>query len=106
VSGPDNIISQVVQAAQSVFKVKKILLFGSRVAGTNLPDSDYDFLIVADTLLSPGARIDAIRKQLLHLTIPLDIIVVSPDEYNKLVTWSSSIVSEAATTGEVLFEAA
>ena len=86
----DNVIVDVVRAARSALDVRKVLLFGSRATGLSGPDSDYDFLIVAETSLSPGSRIDVVRKKLLHLTAPLDIIVVRPDEFQRLLGWSTA----------------
>lgn len=102
----DPVISALLEAAMGALDVELILLFGSRASGTQKPDSDYDILIVARTDLPPPQRIDAVRMRLLHLQSPLDIIVVTPEEFAALKQWKSTVVSEAARTGAVLYEAA
>jgi len=100
------VLDDIVAAARAAFPVHRVYLFGSRVTGRSAPDSDFDVLVVATTNLAPLDRVDAIRRRLLHLAVSLDIIVVTQDEFARLVGWRSSVVYSAVATGEVLYAAA
>ncbi|MBM4370994.1 MAG: nucleotidyltransferase domain-containing protein [Deltaproteobacteria bacterium] len=102
----ESVTAEVVRAARQTLEVRRILLFGSRAAGTAAADSDHDFLIVADSDLSPNDRIDLVRSRLLHVREPLDIFVVTPEEFERLRSWTSTVIHEASVTGKVVYEAA
>jgi len=86
--------------------VERVILFGSRAEGNHQSDSDYDLLIVAASDLSPTRRIAAVRKLLLDVREPLDILVVTPEEYARVSTWKSSVSYRARQKGRVVYEAA
>ncbi len=85
---------------------QKILLFGSRVHGETRPDSDYDVLILVESDLSPAKRAAPLYLALRDLDHAVDLVVVTPDEYERNARWKSSIVHTAESEGESLYEAA
>jgi predicted nucleotidyltransferase len=103
----DGMAETIVQRVLGVFpKARKVLLFGSRATGSAAPDSDYDLLVVARTDLSPARRGAAVRLALRGIDASFDVLVVTPEEYDRLVRWKSSVVYRAATEGKVLHDAA
>ena len=102
----DLVINALLDRLPGLFRVQKVILFGSRAEGTADAESDYDFLIVAETDLRPAERGAAVRGLLMDIGAPMDFIVTTPEEYEKLVTWRSSVIHTAATRGKVLYEAA
>ena len=100
------IIQRIIDQVVKVMDVEEIILFGSRAAETASVSSDYDILVVARTDLRPFQRIDIIRKGLLDLVVPLDILVVTPSEYQRFLNWKSSVVWDASRNGIVIYEAA
>ncbi len=100
------IIQRIIDQVVKVMDVEEIILFGSRAAETASVSSDYDILVVARTDLRPSQRIDLIRKGLLDLVVPLDILVVTPSEYQRFSNWKSSVVWDASRNGIVIYEAA
>ena len=101
------IATAIVQRVLRVFpNADRVLLFGSRATGRAAPDSDYDLLVVASTDLTPARRGAALRLGLRGLSGSFDVLVVTPEEYARLVTWKSSVVYRAAHEGTVLHEAA
>jgi uncharacterized protein len=101
-----SVVDEVVKAAREVLDVVQVILFGSRSDGSASEESDHDFLIVARSDLRPNERTDLVRLRLLHVREPMDIIVVTPEEFERLRCWTSSIVHEAAENGKLLYEAA
>lgn len=87
------------------FPVEMILLFGSRARGDERPDSDWDFLVVMPTDLRPLQRTLAVRRVVRQLPnvrgVPIDILVLTPEEMRRGFPLAKEIISE----GEVLFHA-
>jgi predicted nucleotidyltransferase len=70
---------------QKNIEVVKIVLFGSRAKGTYTKDSDWDFLVVIEKELSFNEKwdiIDKIKRKLVKLKIPNDIIVNSAKNFD------------------------
>ena len=85
---------------------RQILLFGSHARGTADAGSDYDLLVVTPTALHPAERVAAILRELWGLTGPFDVLVVTPEELERLRSWTSTVVYRALREGQVLHEAA
>jgi len=74
------------------------------VKGTAGPDSDADVLVVMPV---PGSRREAataIDVALIGIDLPVDIIVVTPDDVARNRDLTGSVVHEALTEGKVLYE--
>ena len=97
----------IVERILSIYPgTRKIVLFGSHVHGGARADSDYDVMVMVDSDLSPAKRAAPLHLALRDLGHAFDLIVVTPDEFERNVAWRSSIVHIAATEGEALYEAA
>lgn len=77
------IVESIVKQIAETYRPQKIILFGSYACGTQTNDSDIDLLIVKDTQEDFLTRIRNVRKNLL-CPLPLDILVYTTDEINKL----------------------
>jgi predicted nucleotidyltransferase len=99
-------IRQAVERIATRFHPDKIILFGSRARGQGGPDSDADLLIVM--------RVDGSKRQqavqmdlaLEGIPIPIDLIVVTPEEVEKYRDAIGTIIREAVREGKVLYERA
>ena len=96
----------VARVLEAFPQATKILLFGSRARETHSPESDYDLLIVTDTPLRPPQRAAKLSAHLWGFGAPVDAVVVTPTELERLRTWRSSVVYRALRDGAVLHEAA
>jgi uncharacterized protein len=86
-------------------KVSKIIIFGSQAKGMATVESDIDIVIVSEDFkkknifkraeLTKDAEIRTIKK----FMVPLDIITMTPEEYEN----KSPFMSEYAHEGEVVF---
>lgn len=86
------------------FNPEKIILFGSHAYGNPTVDSDVDLLIVMDTDAKPHKRAVPIRKILKDIGIPKDVIVKTPEEFERFKDIIGTIIYPAAHKGKVLYE--
>lgn len=89
-----NVYRQIVEISKK-YQVKKVVLFGSRARGTNMPKSDIDLAIYG--CADFGGLSDSLNEDLWSL-LKLDIINMD-DKYV-----SSELVSEIEKDGVVLYE--
>jgi len=84
-------------------KPRRIVVFGTRARGDARPESDLDLVVVADLVGSLAERSRAVRACLLDVPVPIDLVVYTPDEYERLGRWRSSIAAIAEREGRVLY---
>lgn len=97
-------INEIVKRITSYCSPEKIILFGSYAYGQPTPDSDLDIMIVMDTTERPHKRAVSFRKLLRDISVPKDIIVKTPDEFERYKDMIGTIVFPAAHQGKVLYE--
>lgn len=97
-------LKEAVRKIVSEFNPEKIILFGSYAYGKATPDSDIDLMVVMETKERPHKRAVALRKILKNLGVPKDIIVKTPDEFERFRDIVGTIVYPAAHNGRVLYE--
>ena len=97
----DKIIDRIV----SMFSPEKIIIFGSAANGTADADSDVDILIIMDTELSYYKRSGPIRAAMRGIPVAMDMIILTPEEYEELKDDESSFASVISKTGVVAYEA-
>ena len=86
------------------FGARKVILFGSYARGTASADSDVDLLVVAETSLPPNERYGAVRRIVADYPAAFDIIVQTPEEYDRWRSVVNHIVYFADKYGRVLYE--
>lgn len=95
----DTVISKVVDK----IRPEKIILFGSYAYGQPNSESDLDLLVICETDLPPRKRGLDIRRCFWKTGIPVDVIVHTPEEYERLKDDSFSFVGEILRKGKVLY---
>lgn len=98
------LIKEAVKRIIDEFNPEKIILFGSYAYGHPSPDSDMDLLIVMDTHAKPHKRAVPIRKILKGIGIPKDIIVKTPEEFERFKDIIGTIIYPASHKGRLLYE--
>ena len=86
------------------FGAEKVILFGSYARGTASAESDVDLLVVAPTSLPPQERYGAVRRLLADCPAGFDIVVKTPEEYDRWRSVVNHIVYFADKYGRVLYE--
>ena len=100
----EGLIKEAVKRIIDGFNQEKIILFGSYAYGHPSPDSDMDLLIVMDTNAKPHKRAVPIRKVLKGIGIPKDVIVKTPEEFERFKDVIGTIIYPAAHKGRLLYE--
>ena len=105
----DNISIRIDEAIKRIvdqFHPTKIILFGSYARGSAGPDSDVDLLVVMDVRHSKRRQAVEIDLALSDRTFPLDLMVVTPEEFEKYRDVVGHILYPIAREGKVLHDAA
>ena len=102
----ESALREVVARIATRFDPDKIILFGSAARGQGGPDSDADLLIVMTVDGSKRQQAVQIDLALEGIPIPIDLIVVTPDEVEKYRETPGTIIREAVQEGKVLYERA
>lgn len=98
----EELFEEVRRRLLTALQPTRIIVFGSRVRGTALPDSDLDLLVVepgGGTLGERGVRVGA---ALGRLGVPVDLVVYTPAEFEEQRRYRSSIAAIAEREGRVL----
>ncbi|MBI5235523.1 MAG: nucleotidyltransferase domain-containing protein [Deltaproteobacteria bacterium] len=84
--------------------ISRIILFGSRLTGRGSDDSDIDLVVVSDAFdgkdifARVGMLKDAEVATIKRYMVPLDVIALTPDEYDN----GDSLAAAYAKRGEVV----
>lgn len=85
---------------------QRILLFGSHATGHAKPDSDLDLMIVMSVEGSTREKANEIDLLMSDRTVPMDFVVITPEQYEKQKKVIGTIVYQAEREGQVLYERA
>ena len=85
---------------------EKIILFGSYARGSATTDSDADILVVMPVKGSKRKRATDIDLALVGVDLPVDVIVVTPEELEQNRNRIGTIIYPALREGKVLYERA
>src|SRR5262245_21639463 len=86
------------------FQPLRIILFGSYARDTATADSDVDLLV-----LMKGKRVHDLAlaiRQAIDFPFPVDLLVRSPQEFKRRLSWGDQFLREIQEKGKVLYEAA
>lgn len=99
----EDVLQEIVQRIVEVAAPSKIILFGSAARGEMGPDSDIDLLVVAETD-NPREASHRIRQRLIGIPprIPKDVIVATPDHFERHKDTIGFIFRPALREGRVL----
>ena len=97
----------VVDAIVQDFSPRMIYIFGSVAKGTADGESDLDIMVVMDSDKPHAVRSAEIQLGLWKrkLLLDEDVIVVTPEEYERLKDDEHSFIHEIVSTGVVAYEA-
>lgn len=85
-------------------KPKRVVLFGSMASGKTNENSDIDLCIIKDHIEDRMKDSVAIRKVIGSNLIPLDIVVLGMDEFNRRKDIWGTVQYEIDKKGKVLYE--
>ncbi|OIP64759.1 MAG: nucleotidyltransferase domain-containing protein [Nitrospirae bacterium CG17_big_fil_post_rev_8_21_14_2_50_50_9] len=97
-------LNEIIKRIVERFNPEKIILFGSYAHGSPGPDSDVDLLVVMQIEGSRRSKATAMDLALVGVEVPVDLIVVTPEEIEKHRDQIGTIIRPALREGEVLYE--
>jgi uncharacterized protein len=96
-------IKQMVSKIVREFDPDQVILFGSRATGNARPDSDVDLLVVMPVKGSAREKAIEIGVSLHGMGIPKDIVVTTPEAFERRSKLQGTIERPAAREGKVLY---
>jgi predicted nucleotidyltransferase len=96
-------IEDLVNEIAREFQPEQVVLFGSHAYGTLTEDSNVDLLVV----LPFAGRGSAKTLEIVHRLnprIPVDIVVRTPEDLHRRLSWNDFFLREITEKGEVLYE--
>ena len=97
------ITRQMASRLKSGIRAEHVWLFGSQARGNPDAHSDIDLLaVVPNSTVSRYQRAVAARRELSGFNVPMDIVVLTHDEWEKQMKAPSSLASTVAREGIVL----
>jgi len=96
-------IQHISEQIRKEFAPQKIILFGSHSGGNPDIDSDVDLLVVAEFQGKPWRFAVEIRDRI-KPTIPLDLMVRTPEQLKERLSKHDMLLTEIITHGTVLYE--
>ena len=94
-------VRQAAGRALSLQSVRRMILFGSLVAGTPTPRSDADILVVVDTSVHARSRdrVPDLLRAMSPLPCPVDLFILTKDEFERAREEGAPLVREALASG-------
>lgn len=99
----DAYLDHIVESVRQAVPAERILLFGSYARGEQTPDSDIDLYVITngdERPLSAGGRI---RRNLLWMAHPRDVICSSQKRYDSLKNDLSAVEHQVEQEGILLY---
>lgn len=100
------IVKRLTELLIKAAKPNRIIMFGSQARGEAGEDSDFDVMVVEDAVSDRVGEMVRLNRLLRSLDIPVDLLVVSAEKFNYWCDTPGNVYFEAASEGEVLYEAA
>ena len=98
-----HIVQEAVNRLVRRLHPERIYLFGSRARGQATEASDIDLLVVVPTSDLPRQRRESASYDLLWgIAVPIDVIVLTRDEFERSRRVKTSLASVVASEGQVV----
>ncbi len=102
---PSDLLGEVVRRVVETASPDRIILFGSAARGEANPDSDLDLLVVKSGVAHRRRLAQQIYQGLLGLDIPVDVLVVTPEDLAASRNKSGMIIGSALRDGREVYVA-
>ena len=102
-----NLIDQIPEITRRIVETshpEKIILFGSYARGSFNADSDLDLLVIVPGVKRLRRESIRVRRALRGLLAPVDIVIATPDQIERLGNTNGLVYQTALREGRVLYE--
>lgn len=100
----ETLLQEITQRIVERFNPQKIILFGSRAAGTARPDSDVDLLVIMPAEGSAIQRAVTVKQVCRPRFVAMDVLVKTPEEITTQLQQGHLWLRHILTEGRVLYE--
>ncbi|MBI3014723.1 MAG: nucleotidyltransferase domain-containing protein [Candidatus Tectomicrobia bacterium] len=101
----ETLLDEIVRRIVEVARPERIILFGSAARGRRGPDSDLDFLVVKSGVSHRRRLAQQIHRTLFGIGVPVDIIVVTPEDIQTFRDKVGTIIGPALREGREVYAA-
>jgi predicted nucleotidyltransferase len=98
------LLEQITQTIVDRFHPRRIVLFGSHARGEARADSDLDLFVEMESAASPPERAVQVSAVFGLRPWPLDLVVYTPEEVERLRGLNGTLLSAIEAEGKVLYE--
>ena len=100
-----DVLDEVVRRIVEVARPERIILFGAAARGAAGPDSDLDLLVVKAGVSHRRRLAQEIYSHLVGLEVPVDVLVVTPEDVETFRDKVGTIIAPAVREGRELYVA-
>ena len=100
----ESVLSEATRRLVEQFHPRRVILFGSQARGTSDDRSDVDLLVICDVGDNRRALMVAMDRCLWDLPIARDIIVLTPEEFERDRHIPGTVARPAAKEGRILYD--
>jgi predicted nucleotidyltransferase len=97
------VLAEIVRRVVEVADPDRIILFGSAARGDMGPDSDVDLLVVKSGVPHRRRLAQQIYTNLFGVTVPVDVVVVAPEDIERLAGKVGTIITPALEEGREIY---
>ena len=101
----ESLLREIVRRVVEVAEPDRIILFGSAARGQMGPDSDLDLLVVKAGVEHRRRLAQQIHRHMFGIGVPIDIIVVTPEDVRTLGDKVGTIIGPAPREGREIYPA-
>jgi len=101
----ESLIQEITRRIVEGVHPERVILFGSRARGNALPESDIDLFVELEAPGSPVERHIKVRGLLWGVRVPMDLIVMTPEEVRERRGSLVSIIPIIEREGRTLYQA-
>ena len=98
-------MKEIVRRIVEVAKPERIILFGSGARGESKEESDIDLLVVKKSVPHRRQLAQDIYVRLIGIPVPVDVIVVRPEDVEELKEPIGTIIAAALREGIEIYAA-
>ncbi|MFN3652945.1 MAG: nucleotidyltransferase domain-containing protein [Armatimonadota bacterium] len=99
----EELLQAITHRIVATFHPVQVILFGSHASGIPHAESDVDLLVVMPTEESPAQRILRVSQVARVPFLPMDLLVVTPDEMTARLSQGDPFLREVVARGRVLY---
>lgn len=96
------ILNRVLSAITDYYSPVKVILFGSTARGDDVPSSDFDIVVIAESNKSFMERLKESATSVPYANV--DILIYTPEEFETMRQVENQFIANILKEGKVVYE--